>query len=102
MSLSEQEPAPPVAVFAAPDAVTAEMVRGVLEAEGIRAVIGEQVTDALAPSLQQGEGFWGEVLVAASDAAAARAVLAAYEAGQAGVSEEELASEAARTSDTGV
>jgi hypothetical protein len=72
---------PTLAVFAAPDAVTAEIVRGALEAEGIAAVIGEQVTDALAGPFAVGESFWGEVRVPKSEFERARALVAAFDAG---------------------
>ena len=91
-----------VAVYAAPDAVTAEIVRGALEGEGILAVIGEQVTDALAGPFAVGESFWGEVRVNAADEAAARAVVAAFESGEGGFTDEELAAQAAQSEDPGV
>ena len=91
-----------VAVYAAPDQPTAEVVRGALEAEGIPAVIGEQVADAFAGAQATGEGYWGEVRVRAEDEARARAVLAAYEQPGAAVPEEELAAQAEAASDPGV
>ncbi len=71
-----------VAVYAAPDQLTAEVVRGALEAEGIPAVIGEQVAGAYAGPLALAEGFWGEVRVNAADADRARVLLDAFERGQ--------------------
>jgi hypothetical protein len=85
-----------VAVFAAPDEMTAQIVRSALEAEGIPAAIGEQVTSALAPGLSVGEGFWGEICVPASLADQARAIIASLEEGSGRVSEEELAEAAAQ------
>ena len=85
-----------VAVFAAPDEMTAQIVRSALEAEGIPAAIGEQVASALAPGLSVGEGFWGEICVPASLAEQARAVIAALEEGSGRVSEEELAEAASQ------
>jgi hypothetical protein len=90
-----------VAVYAAPDHVTAEVVRGALEAEGIAAVIGEQVTDAYAGAFALGEGFWGEVRVPEADAERARAILADFESGQV-ASDEELAALAEQASDPAV
>jgi hypothetical protein len=90
-----------VAVYAAPDQMTAEIVRAALEAEGIPALIGEQVTDA-APTLSIGEGFWGEVHVPATLAEEARLILQAIEEGRLGVSDEELNAAAERESDPGV
>lgn len=69
-------------VYNAPDAMTAEIVRGMLAAEGIMATIGEQVTSAYAGPLAVGEGSWGEVRVADADAELAKALLEAYEAGR--------------------
>lgn len=83
-----------VAVFAAPDEVTAEIVRGALEAAGIYAVIGEQVTHAYSGFLQVGEGYWGEVRVNPEDEEAARTVIAAYESGQGTVPDDEIAAQA--------
>ena len=88
-----------VAVYAAPDAVTAEVVRGALQAEGIAAFIGEQVTDAYGGPFAVAEGFWGEVRVPTADEDAARAILADYEAGGGGVSEAEFAAQAEQASD---
>ena len=87
-----------VAVYAAPDQVTAEVVRGALEAEGIPALIGEQVADAMAGPLAVGDGFWGEIRVPASHEQQARDVLAAYEQGSA-TSDEELTAQAEAASD---
>ena len=90
-----------VAVYAAPDQVTAEVVRGALEAEGVPAQIGEQVADAMAGPLAVGDGFWGEVRVPASHEQQARAILDAFEQGSA-TSDEELTAQAEAASDPGV
>ena len=91
-----------VAVYAAPDQATAEVVRGALEAEGIPAVIGEQVADAFGGPFAVGEGFWGEVRVPEADEERARAVLTAFEQGQGAVSDEERAAQAEAASDPAV
>ena len=88
-----------VAVYAAPDGITAELVRGALEAEGVAAVIGEQVADAFGGPLQMGEGFWGEVRVPAHDADRAREVLQSFEEGQGAASDAELTAQAEAASD---
>lgn len=88
-----------VAVYAAPDAITAELVRGALGAQGIAAVIGEQVADALGGPLEVGEGYWGEVRVPAHDADRAREVLLAFEQGQGAASDAELTAQAEAASD---
>lgn len=95
---SEVQVAMTVAVYAAPDAVTAEVVRGALEAEGIAAVIGEQVADAYAGPFALGEGFWGEVRVPAEQADQARALLAAFE-NQSAISDDEFIAQAESASD---
>jgi hypothetical protein len=91
-----------VAVFAAPDQLTAEMIRVILESQGIAAVIGERVTDAYAPLLQIAEGYWGEVCVPVEQEAEARAVLADVEEGVYRVSEEELTRAATESTHPGV
>src|SRR5687767_10396461 len=88
-----------VAVYTAPDQATAEIVRGALEGEGVPAVIGEQVAGSLEGALEVGEGYWGEVRVAAHDEGRAREILAAFESGQGGISEAEIAAQAEAASD---
>ena len=88
-----------VAVYAAPNQPTAEVVRGALEAEGIAAVIGEQVADAYAGAFALGEGYWGEVRVRAQDVDRARALLEAFESGQGATSDAELSAQAEAASD---
>jgi len=80
-----------VAVYAAPDPITAELVCGALRDADIPAVIGEQVASAYGGALATGEGYWGEIRVLPEDAERARTVLAALEAGE-GDSEQEPAS----------
>lgn len=91
-----------VAVYAAPDQVTAEVVRGALAAEGIDAVIGEQVADALSGPFSLAEGYWGEVRVPSEQVDRARAVLATFEQAQTPVSEAELTAQAESASDPAV
>ena len=89
-TLDEEEPVyvETVAVYSAPDAVTAEIVRGALEGEGIPAMIGEQVADAYAGPLSVGEGYYCEIRVPAEYADTARAILQAYEEGQGSLPDE--------------
>ena len=91
-----------VAVFAAPDQMTAEVVRGVLESEGIDAFIGEQVTSSLGSAFATGEGFWGEVRVRAEDAQRARSFVDSHVSGASDISAAELEAQAAASSDPGV
>ncbi len=88
-----------VAVYAAPDQPTAEVVRGALESEGIPAVIGEQVAGSLAGQLSIAEGYYAEVRVPPAYEAQARVALAAFDQGQNGVSDEELTAQAEAASD---
>lgn len=88
-----------VAVYAAPSAITAEVVRGALEAEGIPAVIGEQVADAYAGALALGEGYWGEVRVPAPDADRARDLLEKFEHPAGAAADAELNAQAEAASD---
>jgi hypothetical protein len=96
----EIEPASAV-VYAAPNQVVAELACQVLAEEGIPAVIGERVTDALG-SIRVSEGFWGEVCVPPSQEARARAVLEAFLASAGQISDEELTEAAENASDPGV
>jgi hypothetical protein len=91
-----------VAVYAAPDQPTAEVVRGALESEGIPAVIGEQVAESLAGQLSIAEGYYAEVRVPPAYEAQARATLDAFDQGQNNVSDEELNAQAEAASDPGV
>ncbi len=79
----EAEAAQSVAVYAAPDSITAELVCGALRDAGIPAVIGEQVANAYGGALATGEGYWGEIRVPPEEVARAREVLAALETGAA-------------------
>jgi hypothetical protein len=94
------EPASAV-VYAAPNQLLAELAVQALAEEGIPAVIGERVTDALG-SIRVSEGFWGEVCVPPSQEERARAVIDAFLASAGEISEEELAAAAERESDPGV
>src|SRR4051794_33084983 len=91
-----------VSIFLAATEIDAEMVRLLLESEGIPVRIGEQVNWAQAPMLQLAGGYWGKVFVPASAAMRAREILDAYEEAQGRVSEEELAEAAERATDPGV
>ena len=79
-----------VAVFSAPDGVTAEIVRGALDSEGIHAVIGEQVSDMLGHAIALAESYWGEVRVPASEADSARAIVASFEAGDGAITDDTI------------
>ena len=94
--------APLVVAFRPADAINAEIVRSALEAEGIFAVIGEQVTSAYEGPFSVGEGAWGDILVRETDAARAQQILAGYEAqnqSATGVDLAELTAQAEAASD---
>ncbi|MBC8103283.1 MAG: DUF2007 domain-containing protein [Cytophagales bacterium] len=88
-----------VAVYSAPDLIAAGLLQGALAAEGIDAVIGEQVTGAYAGALAVGEGYAAEVRVPAEALATAQVVVREFVAQMASgaappFSDEELSAEA--------
>lgn|GEM_PF-954453 len=70
------ESEPPVSVFSAHSESEANIVRGLLEASGIPAVINTLSSPALGGVFQPDETRWGDLLVSASFATAAQAVIA--------------------------
>jgi hypothetical protein len=102
MDRPEHDKPATVAAFRAATEIEAEMVRLLLEAEGIPARIGEQVTMAYAPTLQVAGGYWGTVFVPSEARQRAQEILDAYAEGQGRVSEEELAEAAERAEHPGV
>jgi len=66
---------PLVAIFAAQNESEANIVRGLLEASGIPAVISSLSGPALGGIFQPDETRWGDILVAQSDAEAAQAAI---------------------------
>ncbi len=66
---------PLVAIFAAQSESEANIVRGLLEASGIPAVISSLSGVALGGIFQPDETRWGDILVAPSDAEAAQAAI---------------------------
>jgi hypothetical protein len=78
--VSSEADARPVAVYHAPDELTAKLVTSLLRGEGIDAML-EQVTHPILDTAQSMEdGAWGYVLVHQVDELKAREVLAVYEA----------------------
>lgn len=67
-----------IAVFAATDETTANIVSAALEAEGISVVVRPMHTSWLDGMMVPAEGLWGELLVPEADAERAAAVLAEY------------------------
>ena len=90
-----------VAVYAAKDQPTAEVVCGALNTEGIPAVVGEQVADAFESALAVAEGYYAEVRVPPAFEQQARELIAAYEqgGGDVSVSDEALTAQALAASD---
>jgi len=70
-----EETAPLVSVCAAQSEMEANIVRGLLEGEGIPVVFDGLPTSTLGNVFQAGETCWGDVLVPAEQAAQARAIL---------------------------
>lgn len=68
-------------VYTAPDQPVAEIVQGLLEAEGIHVLVHSE-DSAILPILDPRAEDWGEILVPAADAAHAREVIAAYLSGR--------------------
>jgi len=89
-SLSEEEENPDIAlvpVYNAPDEYTAELIKGILEGEGIEVMLkGEQVP-IFDGALEIASGYWGQVLVKEEDAERSREILIAYEAQSASLEE---------------
>lgn len=69
-----------VPVFKATDELTANLVKGILEAEGIEAIVHSHQVAWMDSIMVTAEGFWGDVLVAEEDAERARLILEAYQA----------------------
>jgi hypothetical protein len=81
---------PLVAIFAAQNESEANIVRGLLEASGIPAVVNSLSGLALGGIFQSDETRWGDILVAPSDAEAAQAAIA--EATQSAASDSDFSS----------
>ena len=69
------ESQPPVAIFAAQTESEANIVRGLLEASGIPALVNPLSGPALGGIFQPDETRWGDILVSPADAEAARAAI---------------------------
>ena len=67
---------PLVAIFSAQSEAEASIVRGLLEASGIPATINTLSSPALGGVFQPDETRWGDILVSAPEAEAARAAIA--------------------------
>jgi hypothetical protein len=70
---------PPVSIFSAGTEPEANIVRGLLEAEGIPVVVSMAGTAAYGTMLSIGAGKWGDLFVSPDDAERAREIIAAQE-----------------------
>ena len=73
--------AAPIPIFRASTEDEGEIVRGLLQSEGIDAIFGSVPTSAYGATLVGGQGYWSDVLVAPEDAERARALITAYQQG---------------------
>jgi len=103
---SEPEMLETVAVYSAPDPISANLLIGVLAQEGISAALGEQVTGAYVGPFSVAEGYFGEVRVPAEHAERAAPIVEAFVAQLAGgeppFSEADLAAQAEAAYDPNV
>jgi hypothetical protein len=67
------------AVYRAADETTAELIRGLLEGEGIPVAFKSQQVPWMDGVMRMGAGFWGDILVPKELADKAREIIAAYE-----------------------
>jgi hypothetical protein len=74
---NEQKDVAPVVIYTAGSPEDGEIVRGILEAEGIQVILTNAGSSALGEVFNVGEGQYGEVLVAAADAERANNILSA-------------------------
>jgi len=70
-----------VVAFRAPDEVTASIIQGLLEGEGIPVVLESRMASMYDGALKAGEGYWGDVVVPRQHAERSREIIAAYQAG---------------------
>jgi len=66
-------------VFQAPDEITANLIKGILESEGIEVLVHSHQVPWMDSIMKSAEGFWGDLLVPEEEAARARKVLEAYQ-----------------------
>lgn len=67
-------------IFRAPDEVTANLVLGLLEGEGIPAMLQSRMVPWMDGVFKMGEGYWGDVLAPKEQAARSRELIQAYQA----------------------
>ncbi|NLN75081.1 MAG: DUF2007 domain-containing protein [Armatimonadetes bacterium] len=69
-------------VYRAADEYTANLVSGLLNGEGITAVLESRQVPWMDGVFKTGEGYWGDVVVPAKDAQRSRELIEAYESEQ--------------------
>lgn len=65
-------------VYRAPDEVTANIIKGILEADGIPVMLESRMAAMYDGALTMGEGYWGDVVVPQAYAARSRELIEAY------------------------
>lgn len=71
-----------VVIFRAPDEVTASIVRGLLEGEGISVLLESRMVPWMDGIFKADMGYWGDVLVPKEHAAKSREIIRAYQKAQ--------------------
>lgn len=66
-----------VVVFRAPDEVTANIVKGLLEGENIPVILESRMAAMFDGAFTMGEGFWGDVVVPEEFAKRSREIIEA-------------------------
>jgi hypothetical protein len=70
------------AVYRAPDETTAQLIRGLLESEGIDVMLKSLQVPWYDGVMRMGEGYWGDIMVPHEQAEQARAIIHAYESSE--------------------
>lgn len=69
-------------IYRAPDEMTAQLIRSLLESEGIPVALRSVQIPMYNGIMTKGEGYWGDILVTEDLADKARMIIEAYEAGE--------------------
>lgn len=77
--VTSEEGARPIAVFGAPDEISAKLVTSLLRNDGIDAMLERVTIPMLDTARRMEDGVWGYVLVHQSDAEQAKEIIASYE-----------------------
>jgi hypothetical protein len=71
-----------VSVYKAYDEITAHLVKGALEAEGIPAVVQSRQVPWMDGVMTMGEGYWGDVMAPEAEKDRSLQVIEAYSSGK--------------------